>query len=95
MKKIFLSVVPIFLLSLTFSSLVYAQVNPGFDPNRLIEDKVFSDIQTFGGPEGVQRFLEVKQSILSNTNPEFLAKQRRLVNFLKPGKMETAPAWSS
>jgi len=50
-----------------------AQVDPNFNPNKLIEDAVFSDTQTFGGPEGIQKFLESRNSILANTNPAFLA----------------------
>ncbi len=49
-------------------------VLPGFTPNRLIEDSVFSDKTTFGGSEGIQKFLESKNSILANTSPDFLAK---------------------
>jgi hypothetical protein len=49
-------------------------VNPAFNPNKLIEDRVFSDMQTFGGSEGIQKFLESKQSVLANTSPAFLAK---------------------
>jgi len=53
---------------------VLAQVDPNFNPNKLLDDKIFSDTQTFGGPEGIQKFLEVKGSVLANTSPEFLAK---------------------
>ncbi len=57
-----------------------AQIDPNFNPNKLIEDNIFSDTQTFGGPEGVQKFLESRNSILANTNPAFLAmlKEPRL-----------------
>ncbi len=55
--------------------LVFAQdIDPAFNPNLLIEDARFSDTQTFGGAEGVQKFLESKGSVLSNTNPDFLIK---------------------
>lgn len=49
-------------------------IDQGFDPNKLIDDKVFSDIQTFGGASGIQKFLESKNSVLANTSPEFLAR---------------------
>ncbi len=44
----------------------YAQesVLPGFTPNRLIEDAVFSDKTALGNSEGVQKFLESKQVFL-------------------------------
>ncbi len=45
-----------------------------FTPDKLIEDKTFSDIQTFGGAEGIQKFLLAKNSVLANTSPDFLAK---------------------
>lgn len=54
---------------------VFAQdIDPAFNPNLLIEDARFSDTQTFGGPDGIQKFLESKGSVLSNTNPDFLIK---------------------
>jgi hypothetical protein len=48
--------------------------DPNFNPNKLIEDKVFADTQTFGGAGGIQKFLEIKKSVLANTDPKFLAK---------------------
>lgn len=48
--------------------------DPSFDPNKLIDDAVFSDTQTFGGPAGIQKFLDSKNSVLANTAPEFLTK---------------------
>ncbi len=51
-------------------------VLPGFTPNRLIEDSVFSDKTTFGGSEGIQKFLESKNSILANKSSDFVAKLR-------------------
>jgi len=49
-------------------------VRPEFNPNILIPDVSFGDIQTFGGPEGIQRFLESKNSVLANASVDFLAK---------------------
>jgi hypothetical protein len=46
----------------------------GFNPNKLIDDKVFSDTQTFGGAAGIQKFLESKGSVLANTSESFLVK---------------------
>ncbi len=63
----------ILIISLFFPSLVWAQIDPGFTPNKLIEDKIFVDIETFGGAEGIQKFLENKRSVLANTTPSFLA----------------------
>ncbi|HVY67752.1 MAG TPA: hypothetical protein VHA30_02575 [Patescibacteria group bacterium] len=49
-------------------------VNPGFNPDNLISDKAFSDTQTFGGADGIQKFLESKGSVLADTDPSFLVK---------------------
>jgi hypothetical protein len=49
-------------------------IHPNFNPNILISDTVFSDTQTFGGSDGIQKFLESKGSVLANTNPLFLIK---------------------
>jgi uncharacterized ParB-like nuclease family protein len=61
---------------LPLTSFAQAEILPGFNPNKLIEDSVFSDTKTFGGPEGIQKFLESKNSVLANTSPEFIAKLR-------------------
>lgn len=51
-----------------------------FNPSKLIEDKVFEDTKTFGGPGGIQKFLQVKNSVLANTSPEFLVKLKEPQN---------------
>ncbi len=72
MKKILKLFIAILLL---LPSAAAAQdVLPGFNPNILIPDTAFNDTKTFGGPEGIQRFLEIKGSVLANTSPDFLAK---------------------
>ncbi len=49
-------------------------VDPNFNPNKLIDDKTFSDTQTFGGAAGIQKFLNDKHSVLANTDPNFLLR---------------------
>jgi hypothetical protein len=49
-------------------------VDPLFNPAKLVDDKVFSDTQTFGGALGIQKFLESKQSVLAATSTDFLIK---------------------
>ncbi len=67
-------------------------VDPSFNPNKLIEDKTFSDTKTFGGPIGVQKFLETKQSVLANTSSEFLAKLKEpQASVLKQGLEDPEP----
>lgn len=51
-----------------------ADVNPAFNPDMIVPDSVFPDVKTFGGPEGIQKFLEEKGSVLADTSPEFLQK---------------------
>lgn len=48
----------------------------GFDPGNLISDERFADTATLGGAEGIQKFLEIKGSVLANTSLEFLSKLR-------------------
>jgi hypothetical protein len=71
MKKIFSILI---IISLLLPSISFAQIDTSFDPNKLIDDRVFSDTQTFGGADGIQKFLESKNSILANTSPEFVEK---------------------
>ena len=52
----------------------------GFNPNKLIDDKVFADTQTFGGAAGIQKFLESKGSVLANTSESFLVKLKEPSN---------------
>ncbi len=63
----------IILLTLPLSALAQPP-DPAFNPNRLVEDKVFSDVETFGGAAGVQKFLADKNSVLANTSYDFLVK---------------------
>ncbi len=75
----------VFIFSALFNAgVVHAQesIMPGFDPNKLIEDRVFSDTQTFGGPEGIQTFLQSKNSVLANTSPDFIAKLKEPISTL-------------
>ncbi|MBI5530871.1 MAG: hypothetical protein HY918_05270 [Candidatus Doudnabacteria bacterium] len=63
------------LFLVVFPFLAIAQSpDPNFNPSKLIEDKTFSDTKTFGGADGIQKFLVAKNSVLANTSPDFLAK---------------------
>ncbi len=75
MKQKLLAIIAIIILSaIPLRTFAQEDINPSFNPSKLIDDKVFSDTQTFGGPDGIQKFLETKNSILANTSPDFLAK---------------------
>ena len=54
----------------------FSVVLADFNPNKLIEDKTFSDTQTFGSALGIQQFLDSKKSVLANINVGFLQKLR-------------------
>jgi len=47
--------------------------DPNFNAGNLISDAAFSDTRTFGGAAGIQKFLEIKGSVLANQDPAFLA----------------------
>ena len=51
-------------------------IDPNFDPGFLIADEAFADTATFGSADGVQQFLQSKNSVLANTDAAFLAKLR-------------------
>jgi len=75
MKQKLLAVIAvIFLLALPSVSFAQQDYDQAFNPNKLVDDGVFSDTQTFTGPEGIQKFLESKGSILADTSSAFLAK---------------------
>lgn len=63
------------ILLLAFPISALAEIpDVGFNPSLLIDDKVFSDVETFGGAAGIQKFLADKNSVLANTSPDFLVK---------------------
>ena len=66
-------IVPVLMLLLPFFTFAQGIV-PSFSPNLLISDTSFSDTQTFGGSDGIQKFLESKSSVLANLDPAFLQK---------------------
>ncbi len=77
MKNIILKTVLLLVLVSLVVDTAFAQatlIKPDFNPNLLITDKVFTDKETFGGPAGIQKFLESKNSVLANTSQEFLTK---------------------
>src|SRR3989344_1133705 len=64
-----------FILIFAFS-IPFAAAQEAFNPSMLIADDRFADTQTLGGAEGIQKFLEIKGSVLANTTPDFLTKLR-------------------
>lgn len=76
-----------------FPVFTFAQgVDPNFNPGKLIDDKVFADMETFGGAEGIQKFLEVKGSVLANTATDFLVMLKEpTITILKQGLDDPRP----
>lgn len=66
-------------------------IDPTFNPNMLIPDSAFSDVGTFGSAEGVQKFLELKGSVLASTSPDFLAKLKEPDTLTKVGLEDPEP----
>src|SRR5690349_11979666 len=47
-------------------------VADNFNPSIIVSDAAFANTRTFDGPNGIQHFLESKNSVLANTSPSFL-----------------------
>ncbi len=69
-----LRLLPILALLLVPTLAAAQAPDPGFNPSKIIEDSRFVDLNTFSGPEGIQKFLQAKGSPLANLDPAFLAK---------------------
>ncbi len=95
MKQKILSFIASFLLLLVPITTFAQTINPAFDANKLIDDAVFSDTKTFGGADGIQKFLESKGSVLANTAPDFLVKLKEpQATILKQGLEDPQPSLS-
>lgn len=66
-------------------------VDPTFNPSMLIPDSAFSDVGTFGSAAGIQKFLELKGSVLANTSPDFLVKLKEPDTLVKVGLEDPQP----
>ncbi len=81
-KQISYLIIPLLIFSFLFNtSAVFAAeaVQSGFNPNKLIDDKVFSNSKAFSSASEVQKFLEGKGSVLANTSNAFVTKLREPV----------------
>ncbi|HEV8601054.1 MAG TPA: hypothetical protein VGQ87_00450 [Patescibacteria group bacterium] len=72
---------------------VFAQseVDPAFNPGLLIPDSAFEDVGTFGSAAGIQKFLEIRNSVLANTSSDFLIKLREPDTLTKVGLEDPQP----
>lgn len=92
MKKT-INVVIIAAFFVAFALPVFAQseIDPAFNPNLLIPDQAFEDVGTFGSAAGIQKFLEIRGSVLANTNPDFLIKLKEPDTLTKVGLEDPQP----
>lgn len=81
-------------LSVPFASTAQSPVDPAFNPSLLITDQAFEDVNTFGGVEGIQKFLEQRGSVLANTSPDFLIKLKEPETLTKVGLEDPQPSLS-
>jgi hypothetical protein len=98
MRKIIAKVSIALLFVAMIPSLSTAQtlgpIDPAFNPGLLIPDDAFSDVGTFGSAAGVQKFLELKGSVLANTTPDFLVKLKEPDSLTKVGLEDPEPSLS-
>jgi hypothetical protein len=66
-------------------------IDPAFNAGLLISDDAFSDVGTFGSAAGIQQFLQLKGSILANTDPNFLVKLKEPDTATKVGLEDIEP----
>ena len=71
-KNFFIAIV---ILLLGYPVAVIPQEN-GFDPGLLVSDESFGNYEAFVGPEGIQKILEIRGSVLANTSIEFLKQDQ-------------------
>ncbi len=83
-KIIILTILSLLVLPGSFIS-AKGQIDPAFNPGLLIPDSAFIDVGTFGTAAGIQKFLELKGSVLANTNPNFLVKLNEPNTSIKEG----------
>lgn len=81
-------------LSVPIASTAQSPVDPAFNPSLLITDQAFEDVNTFGGVEGIQKFLEQRGSVLANTSPDFLIKLKEPETLTKVGLEDPQPSLS-
>ncbi len=77
----YLIVISLIFSGLFSSSFAFAaeSVQSGFNPNKLIDDKVFSNSKTMSASD-IQKFLENKGSVLANTSNSFISQLKEPVN---------------
>lgn len=72
-KNISLTLIVISALVIPQYVLAAGQIDSKFNPDRLIDDKVFSDRKAMGSASEVQKFLEAKNSVLASKSESFIA----------------------
>lgn len=76
----------------TTQAFAQGPIDAAFNPGMLIPDEAFADVGTFGSAEGIQKFLELKGSVLANTSPDFLVKLKEPDTMTKVGLEDPQPS---
>ncbi len=93
MKKLVGIICMVLMLVTMIPTPALAQVpDPAFNPSMIIPDEAFGDVGTFGSAAGIQKFLELKGSVLANTTPEFLIKLKEADTLTKVGLEDPQPS---
>jgi len=83
-----------YILALLITVLSFSLVLPvvadenGFDPGIIVPDQAFGNYFAYAGPEDIQRFLEIRGSVLSNTSNDFLKKLREPADIELKNRLE-------
>ncbi len=77
--------------NLSSFALAQGSIDSAFNPSLIIPDSAFADVGTFGTAAGIQKFLELKNSALANTTPDFLAKLKEPDTLTKVALEDSEP----
>jgi hypothetical protein len=92
MNKISAIILTVLFVGLPISPLLAQQaVDSAFDSGLLITDAAFSDANTFGSAESIQRFLDQRGSVLANIGQTFLLKLKEPDFVTKTGLEDPRP----
>ncbi|MEK9181149.1 MAG: hypothetical protein AAB871_02860, partial [Patescibacteria group bacterium] len=69
-----------FLILISVAIFPFTTLAADFNPGLIVADESFGNYEAFGGAEGVQKFLEIRGSMLANTSPDFLKKLKEPVD---------------
>ncbi len=80
LKQFTLLLIAVLIFTLPPQAYAQGSVDSDFNPNELISDSQFSDAKSMAGAGAIQKFLDVKGSVLANTSSDFLTMLREPQN---------------